>query len=505
MLFETKAKNWVYQAAGGWKVNIDSLYKNIVFNSSIIRSNKKDIFFFIEGAWKQYSEEEFIRLLTSLLKRVSFQYAKQHIAIPPAAVKQLYFSCLAHVKIFPEDSEILNIMSDGYYKVITKNFIYKISPIDYKLIKEKNEGQYYNFAVLENFENDLTKKIELSPTIKKFFNNITAGDNNYLLYLQELIGSCLLNQTAPEPYIYILHGPGKNGKSVFIRLLSYIVNHKKCSVEFSNINEQNIPMFESHYINCPSEISDKSFSSSLLKAISSGDPVGANEKYKNPRTILPIAKQVASANKLPNLNDSSEGMWRRLQILPFDFKITSINKIDENTLIKEFQEQSENLRAWAFEGLVRFIQNKGIHTKVMKVLQETLAYRQDENNVYQFLDSFLNCLIDNFNDLKNKKPIYFNDEIVKQSIFKYDKGELNDPKVKISDLYLLYRNWCHLQGYRPLNVKNFKLKALSEFNRNWETSNYSRDIAIKFQVFLNIKVPVEVVYQDDNNNDEIKF
>lgn len=501
-LVKTDVSKWLIKnhKTNEWKVDNSLLHKSFTFNSEIMRRGENGIFIFISGKWKQLNEEQFIKLLSSIFRRMSFKYTKEHVPFSPQLIKNLYLSIFAFIEEFPTHGEIQNVLSDGFYKVISEKKVYKITPKTGEVIEEENKGQYYNFACLKDF--DIKEKPKFSPTLKKFFKNLTNNDKDYLSYLQEMIGSCLLNQTSPEPYIYILYGGGKNGKSAFNRMLSYIVFHQISSVEFSNLSEQNLHLFEQKYVNCPSEISDKSFNSSLMKAVTSGDPVSVNEKYKDPRTIIPISKQIASANKLPTLSDSSHGMWRRLQILPFDLKINSSNKIDENTLLKCFSEESEELRKWAFAGLIEFIKNDGEHTKVQKIIEATDSYKEDENNVHQFLKLFFNFIVENFNSIKEKKYTNFFNMDIKPNIFKFDKGWLNDPKVELHELYIIYKHWAGTQGYKPLSVKNFRTKIKEEFIKDMDVVSYGANPALQFLIFSYLpkeKIPVEVIYKKEED------
>jgi len=500
---QSNVKKWLYKDINQeWSINSKKLYKDLSIDISKLRSGDHGIFVFSKGKWKQYSDEGFQRLIVRFFKQLTYKEAGEHIPILPSVLKHIYQSVITTCQNFPDLGTIRNVRANGNYKVITESYVYNIEPKTGKFNQEKNEGQYYNFAALEDFEID-EKPIKLSPTLQKFLDNITKKDKSFEMYLQELVGSCLLNQTSPEPYIYILYGPGKNGKSAFINMLSYIVFHQLSSIEFSQISEQTISNFENKYINCPSEISDKTFNSSILKAITSGDAVGANEKYKDPRTILPISKQIASANKLPSISDSTVGMWRRLQIIPFNLKINNTNKIDENTLTKCFREENNILRTWAFQGLIRFIKNDGEHTKVQEIIKTTKDYEEDENNVHQYLKLFFDFLVDNFDKIKDKKDVYFDEINIKNNVFKFEKGWECDPKIEVSKLYNFYKQWAASQGYKPLSIKNFRHKIKSEFILNINVAQYGPHLALQFIIFQEINkkqkenIPIEVVYNDD--------
>lgn len=59
-------------------------------------------------------------------------------------------------------------------------------------------------------------------------------------------------------------------------------------------------------------------SSSMFKAITGGDRVEAERKFRSAFTFTPYARLVFSANAVPPTSDSSEGFFRRWLVLPFE-------------------------------------------------------------------------------------------------------------------------------------------------------------------------------------------
>ena len=54
-----------------------------------------------------------------------------------------------------------------------------------------------------------------------------------------------------------------------------------------------------------------------LKELVSGDAIQVNRKHREPITMVPTAKLVFSCNHLPQFADRSDGIWRRLIVIPF--------------------------------------------------------------------------------------------------------------------------------------------------------------------------------------------
>jgi P4 family phage/plasmid primase-like protien len=285
--------------------------------------------------------------------------------------------------------------------------------------------------------------------MKDFFDFISKGDQQLIDYLQELMGHTLVHGYLSQPFIYILYGGGKNGKSVFIDLLSRLVNQKKSALNFSDVSMKTAGTLERNFINVPSELDgNRAINESMLKSITSGDAIEIDEKYLLPRTMKPIAKQIGAANTLFACTDSSDGLWRRLQIIPFLAEITKVQEKTPEYFHQLFQSEMPSITQWAYKGLLRLIRNKGYHSKCTAVEKAVKKYKLDENSALQFM-TIIHELVANDNQHELKK---YN--------LKFKQSNI-DPDSYIgsrSNIYGGFKIWASIQGIKQLSAKQFHEK-----------------------------------------------
>ncbi|MEA2019787.1 MAG: phage/plasmid primase, P4 family [Campylobacterota bacterium] len=465
----TKISKYFYQDKGITKFN-DNLFRgSVIIHTNSIKSLEKDFMVLMGGRWKHITEESLIKLI----KR-NIVSNEKNLQYSDGQFKKIVDIIHASIEEFPSQNEIYEVQISSEYKVITDNKVYLIK-YDYDTGKittrsEPNLGQYYNFVALPDDIN-LSGDIDLNnyqignDAIDDFMNDITRNDTSMVKNLQEIAGYSMLFGHL-EPYIYLAVGGGSNGKSVFATMLRQILGSSSVtSLEFSDINQQTTPKLESHFLNLPTELSgSKMLPENILKAITDGEPVSANEKYKVPRDITPIAKQFALANDLPAIKDATDGFWRRAVVIPFEMKVTKDSKKKRGKIYFQdlFKSEKDNLRNWAFIGLLRLIEQKGIHSHCDRILEASKKYQLDNNNALMFLKEFINDKV---------VPLFTRDEVYQRMTKEISYGTTMDRlklhfqingngenSLLISELYKLYKFWCLEDGYKSLAQKNFKKK-----------------------------------------------
>lgn len=439
----------------------------ITVNKDILKKFGKDFMLLKNGRWKQISED----LLVSLIKRAVIQKSKK-LNYTDTQFKRIIDVIDSSIEDFPGMDEILTTQTTSAYKVITQDIVYLINHNQntnkLEIQKVKNKGQFYNFVSLQNSEisQNITDNLDNYKTnnsiIDNFLNEISLNDVSMIKNLQEIAGYSMLFGHL-EPYIYIGVGKGSNGKSVFASMLKYLLGAGNVSsLEYSDITPQTAATMERNFLNLPTELSGtKMLPENLLKAISDGESISANEKYKEPRNIYPIAIQFALANELPAIKDASDGFWRRAIVIPFLLKITQSQKSkkDKNYFNVLFKDNVESIREWAFIGLLRLIKNKGIHTPCNKIMQASKKYQLDNNNVLMFLEEFIETQV---------VPLFSEDKLYpkmsKEIDFYYRSVNYNingngENSISLKELYYAYKEWGSENGYKNLSLKNFKKKV----------------------------------------------
>jgi putative DNA primase/helicase len=119
----------------------------------------------------------------------------------------------------------------------------------------------------------------------------------------------------------LLLGEGGNGKSTYLAGVTAFLGH-------SNISAVSLHELESDRFSvarlvgklaniCPDLPSSHLAGTSTFKALTGGDPVLAEYKYKDSFEFVPFARLVFSANHAPRSSDSSHAFFRRWYVVPF--------------------------------------------------------------------------------------------------------------------------------------------------------------------------------------------
>jgi len=130
-------------------------------------------------------------------------------------------------------------------------------------------------------------------------------------------------------------------------------------------------------------------SEGIVKQLVSGADIGIERKFKDGFIMTPTARLTFASNVLPRFVDRSDGLWRRLLLIPFGVQIEE-EKQDKRLATMEFWEQSGELPGvfnWALEGLRR-LQERGYFQEPQACRQVKQRYRMESNPAQGFLEDY---------------------------------------------------------------------------------------------------------------------
>jgi len=238
--------------------------------------------------------------------------------------------------------------------------------------------------------------------------------------LQEYAGYCLTHSTQYEKCLLLL-GPGADGKSTFLKILRELVGPENCaSVSFNDLDDQfQRSSLYGKLLNISTEVGSKAIESPYFKAITSGDPLNAAFKHKNTFTFSPTCKLAFAANRLPRVQDNSDGYFRRL--LPIKFKRQFLDDADPG-LFEKLKSEISEIFHWAITGLHRLWDQNGF-TNSPETRQIIMEYRRSNNPVLCYVED--ECTVEESQEVSKK------------------------------ELYNHYRQYCVTNGYSPFSRENF--------------------------------------------------
>lgn len=284
---------------------------------------------------------------------------------------------------------------------------------DSPLLKDKINFQNGIFNIqnrrLESHSSEILTTIQINakydedadcPLFMQFISESLSP--NDVLIAQELMGYLLIPETVAEK-AFILFGPGRTGKSTFLKLIEFILGKKHISnVPLQDLSQKfKTGLLFGKLANIYADLPNKALQDTgIFKTLVSGDTIVAEEKFQSPFSFSNKARLLFSCNELPaNYVDRTDGFFRRLIILPFLIQVEE-SKIDTK-LLNKLENEIDGIIQWALKGLFRLIDNNYQFTKsdtTQKLLNE---YRKQSNNVIWFVEEYCQIATDVFEYSQN--------------------------------------------------------------------------------------------------------
>ncbi|EJR01717.1 phage/plasmid primase, P4 family domain-containing protein [Bacillus cereus MSX-A1] len=264
----------------------------------------------------------------------------------------------------------------------------------------------------------------------KTLNKIAVNDKTIRSILEEILGYILFrrNEFAAT---FILTGNGSNGKSSYLKIIRQLVGEENASSLDLNELDQRFKTAElfGKLANIGDDIGKGYIKeSSVFKKLSTGETLNVERKGKDPFDFTNYAKLIFSANEMPRINDFTDGLGRRLQIVPFKAKFTENDEdfdpfITDKLLSNESMQYVLNL---ALNSLKRLLVEKKF-TKSKAVEEELGKYQEENNPIISFVNN---------EDVELERAV-------------------------VGDVYLQYKVYCAENGFQSVSNINFS-KQISQ-------------------------------------------
>lgn len=203
-----------------------------------------------------------------------------------------------------------------------------------------------------------------APVFAKFLNTITQGDKALQKYLQRVVGYGLTGLTS-EQCLFFLYGTGANGKSTFLNVITELLGHGLAAqtptetlMAKRSPATNDLARLKGVRVVIANEIEDGSMmAESLVKQITGGDLISARFHYKEFFDFKPKFKLFIAGNHKPIIRGRDNGMWRRIQLIPFTAGIPPAQR--DKALGAKLRAELPGILNWALDGC-REWQKKGL-------------------------------------------------------------------------------------------------------------------------------------------------
>jgi P4 family phage/plasmid primase-like protien len=266
------------------------------------------------------------------------------------------------------------------------------------------------------------------PTFDQFLNQMFP-DPDVRALLQEWTGYNIVYDVSQQRFL-ILYGEGANGKTVYTTCLRELLGGRNVTglgLEAFN-SGRTFPLAATlgKLANISGEIGewDKT-AEGLLKQYVSGERMTVERKHRDPFEFTPSARLTFCTNTLPRFVDRSDGLWRRLLLVPCTVQILDEKLQDKRLVSPEFWRTSGELPGvlnWAIEGLRR-LRQRGHFQEPAACKAAKTEFRVESNPAAVFLA---------------------------ENVRANPTGSIVS-----SDLYGRYKGWAEAAGHHPLPAPHF--------------------------------------------------
>lgn len=230
------------------------------------------------------------------------------------------------------------------------------------------------------------------PLWEKFLTEVFEGDKELISVVQEIFGYCLIGG---EPFLhkaFMLYGTGRNGKSVFLKVLQAILGKTNYSnIPIESLDEKHVKAsMIGKLANISPETSRKGIESATFKGISAGDEITDRHLYHGFFTFRLTCRLLFSGNFFPRFGDNSVGLNERLFILPFK-RFFKPQEQDRGLFFKLVGELS-GIFNWSIAGAERLLA-RGCLPSVKSVDDMADEYKRESCSVFSFYKEFCEVYI----------------------------------------------------------------------------------------------------------------
>jgi len=202
------------------------------------------------------------------------------------------------------------------------------------------------------------------PKIFKFINEVILEEKERKTVLEMMAELFWKTSTLTKSYFPI--GKGGNGKTILRDIILAFVGEKNsCNLEISDYADKYLPSeLFGKIVNFPDEIDDKRIiKTAKWKSATSNRSIQAQSKYGKPFTFIPYAKNIMPCNRPPELDDKSDGTYRR--IVPIHFNQTFTHHLTPELEKKGIKKADEIFT----KSLTEEKQISGLFNILMKILK----------------------------------------------------------------------------------------------------------------------------------------
>lgn len=248
-------------------------------------------------------------------------------------------------------------------------------------------------------------------------------------------GGLSLTGFTGEQKLAFFYGGGSNGKGTWVETIARIAGDYAGTIKIQSLLDQGkksgdqatpaiakLPGVRFLRVSEPSK--GAVLDEGLVKELTGEDPVDARHLNKSFFTFFPEFKITISGNNKPVIKDTSDGIWRRMQLVPWQADIPAAQR--DKGLKDKLLAERDGIFAWLMRGLLDWRREGLIEPEDVRLA--TSEYRDDSDTIGRFLRQ--TCEV---GEDTRARPL----------------------RVRKGDLFELYQAWCHQTGSYEMAERAF--------------------------------------------------
>jgi putative DNA primase/helicase len=180
---------------------------------------------------------------------------------------------------------------------------------------------------------------------------------------------------------------------------------------------------------------DQPLNVSMIKRLTGGESVTGRPLFGGYVCFSPMTKLQLTTNGEPEIEDSSNAIWRRLLLIEWPVHIPEAEQREFEEVVGQLWTEAEGILLWAMEGLKDYLINGFILSDEMRV--QLASYRGNMDWTVNFIPD---CL-------------------------EIDPTASENWMVAADDLYAVYVEWAFNLGYTPVTQTTFGTKMGAKFKK----------------------------------------
>ncbi|MGY6709724.1 MAG: phage/plasmid primase, P4 family [Rhizobiaceae bacterium] len=229
-----------------------------------------------------------------------------------------------------------------------------------------------------------------APAFDAFLKRVQP-DPDIRAFIQRFAGYCLTGLTVEQCLVFF-YGAGRNGKSTFVDLLCAILGDYAVTLSIDSFAGEtrrggseatpDLARLPGARLVAASEPEmGVKLKDALIKTLTGGEKIAVRRLHQDFFEVEPQFKIMLSGNHKPRIDDTSDGIWRRVYLVPWEVQIPE-EEVDR-ALAKKLRGEAEGVFAWMVQGALDYL-NFGLRPPE-KVLAATREYREESDPIGAFL------------------------------------------------------------------------------------------------------------------------